>query len=93
MEDMKTLILHEEKFLNINYPITTLVTWGAITANLILSGLLYKRYQILKALTATLTLIKYSDPDMALSVEIVLTEESPARAEVICYDPPLSQGY
>ena len=91
LNEMRTLILErEEKFISLEPHVITIITWGIITANLIITGVLYKKYQMLKTLTATLTMLKCSSPTMAFSLNSPLTTESPSKAEVVCYDPIIS---
>ena len=91
LNEMRDLIYKcEEKFISLEPHVITLITWGMLTVNLVITGLLYKKYQMLKTLTATLTMLKYSSPTMALSLDLFLTTESPSKAEVVCYDPIIS---
>ena len=88
---MRDLIYkREEKFISLEPHVITLITWGLLTVNLVITGLLYKKYQMLKTLTATLTMLKYSGPTMALSLDPLFTTENPSKAEVVCYDPIIS---
>ena len=88
---MKTLIFErEEKFISLDPHVITIITWGMITINLVITGILYKKYQLLKTLTATLTMLKCSNPTMALGIHPEFTTENPSKAEVVCYDPLIS---
>ena len=80
----------EEKFISLEPHVITLITWGMITANLVITGLLYKKYQMLKTLTATLTMLKCSGSTMALNIDPTATTENPSKAGVVCYDPIIS---
>ena len=84
LNEMRNLIYkHEEKFISSESHVITLITWGMLTANLVITGLLYKKYQMLKTLTATLTMLKYSGPTMALSLDPLFTTESPSSRSVL----------
>ena len=90
LKEMRNLIYRrEEKFISLEPHVITLITWGMLTANLVITGLLYKTYKMLKTLTATLTMLKYSGPTMALSLDPLFTIER-SKAEVVCYDPIIS---
>ena len=91
LNEMRNLIYkRKEKFISLESHVITLITWGMLTANLVITGLLHKKYQMLKTLTATLTMLKYSGPTMALSLDPLFTIESPSKAKVVCYDPIIS---
>ena len=50
LNEMKNLIYkREEKFISLEPHVITLITWGMLTANLVITGLLYKKYQMLKS--------------------------------------------
>ena len=80
LNEMRNLIYKcEEKFISLEPHVITLITWGMLTANLVITGLLYKKYQMLKTLTATLTMLKYSGPTMALSLDPLSLQKAPLR--------------